>query len=30
VDAQLSGFSAEDQRRIMRDNLEHFLVGAPA
>ncbi len=25
VDAQLSGFSADEQRRIMRDNLENFL-----
>jgi predicted TIM-barrel fold metal-dependent hydrolase len=28
VEAQLSSFSPEDQRRIMRDNLENFLVGA--
>jgi predicted TIM-barrel fold metal-dependent hydrolase len=26
VDAQLAGFSADEQRRIMRDNLENFLT----
>jgi predicted TIM-barrel fold metal-dependent hydrolase len=30
VDAQLSAFNEEDQRRIMRDNLETFLSGAGA
>jgi predicted TIM-barrel fold metal-dependent hydrolase len=28
VEAQLASFSEDEQRRIMRDNLEGFLVGS--